>query len=153
MVGQDLSELRIMDLFAGSGILGIEALSRGAQYAVFVDNSRESMALTARNLQVCDLESKACMIRSDLVKGIPFSHPCLSPFFDLVFMDPPYQKGLITGMLKQLSESCIMAPSSVLVAETSSREEECKGHGLIRIVNSKIYGDTRITIYNYEVNS
>lgn len=153
MIGQDLSRLRIIDLFAGSGILGIEALSRGAQYAAFVDNNKESLALTAKNLQACGLESKACMIRRDLSKGIPLGHPCLSPFFDLVFMDPPYQKGLITGLLKQLSESRIMAPSSILIAETSSREKECEGCEMIRIANSKIYGDTRITIYDYEVDS
>ena len=150
MIGQDLSRLRIIDLFCGSGILGIEALSRGAQYAAFIDNNKDSLDLTAKNLQVCNLESKACLIRRDLSKGIPLNHPCLSPLFDLVFMDPPYQKGFITGMITQLSESRIMAPSSILIAETSSREEECKGCGMIRIVNSKIYGDTWITIYEVD---
>ncbi len=152
IIGQDLSQLRVMDLFAGSGILGIEALSRGAQYAVFIDNSRESLALAARNLEACDLGSKACLIRRDLLKGMPISHPCLSSSFDLIFMDPPYQKGFITEMIRQLSETSILAPSCTLIAETSSREEECNGYGLIRMVNSKTYGDTRITIYHYEVD-
>jgi 16S rRNA (guanine966-N2)-methyltransferase len=94
MVGQDLTGWVVLDLFAGTGSLGIEAISRGASSAVFVENARDALRVLRRNLGLCSvLESgTAVVLEWDIRAGIPWRHPVLKGPFDLVFLDPPYRE-------------------------------------------------------------
>lgn len=87
----DLADARVLDLFAGSGALGIEALSRGAREAVFVDSSRQACDVVLQNLQVTGLRGGATIRRADATRWV--ARKAGDPF-DLVFLDPPYGSGL-----------------------------------------------------------
>ena len=113
---------RVLDLFAGSGQLGIEALSRGAGQAVFVDASRESVELVKRNLNHTGLAAKARVVSSDFSA---FLRGKLEPF-DIAFLDPPYRKGLVQQALPLVAK--VMNPGGVILCE-SPRDEDLSGLG------------------------
>jgi len=94
IIGQDLSGLKVLDLFAGTGSFGLEALSRGALSVLFIDNSRESTTLTRKNLMICGYVDAGIVLRRELKRGLPADHPHLKKGVDLVFIDPPYEKRL-----------------------------------------------------------
>lgn len=146
LVGQDLEGLLIMDLFAGTGAIGIEALSRGGQKALFVDNSLRALALINTNLELCGLEASARVIRWDLRKGLPGAATMSDGLFDLVFMDPPYGRNLVSLVLKPLSMSNLLGSDSLIMVETASSEilhiPECN----LSLLESRAYGDTTIHI-------
>lgn len=148
ILGQDFSGLKVLDLFAGTGALGIEAISRGAVRALFIDNSRQSVNLIKKNLAVCGYEDRADVLQMDLSKGLtPGSLPG-DRNFDLVFMDPPYGKDLIPPVLKLLSEGSILARSFTVVAESSRDEDLPSEIGIMELFDTRIYGMTRIDFYH-----
>jgi 16S rRNA (guanine966-N2)-methyltransferase len=150
LIGQDMTSLRVMDLFAGTGSLGIEALSRGAQWVLFIDRSRHSIRLIRKNLASCGYEKKGFVYKKDLSKGLAYKHALMKERMDLVFVDPPYGKELIPPVLRELSEKKILASPSLVVAESSKFERLPTTLGKIRLVNSRIYGETKIDICHYE---
>jgi 16S rRNA (guanine966-N2)-methyltransferase len=151
LIGQELADRNVLDLFAGTGSLGLEALSRGAAAALFVDRSLKAIHLIKKNVELCGFGHCTSVMRRDLRKGFPKSHPFLQEIFDLVFMDPPYREGFIPMVMMNLSHSMFLASGSLLVTESSKSEcpEAVTGPFVMR--DSRSYGDTRITIYSYEV--
>jgi len=149
LIGQDMTGLRVLDLFAGTGSLGIEALSRGAQCALFVDNSKQSIKLIRKNLAFCGYEDAGFVHRKDLSRGLPWNHPLMKEKMDLVFIDPPYGKKMIEPVLKELSERPVLASPSVMIAESSKFETLPIMFGNIRRTNTRLYGETKIDIYYY----
>lgn len=105
---------RVLDLFAGTGALGIEAVSRGAAFALFVDNGAEARALLRNNVEALALGGVTKVYRRDATNLGP-AHP-MEPFA-LVFLDPPYGKGLAEQALLSLREGGWLAPSALLVVE------------------------------------
>ena len=153
IIGQDLSGLKVLDLFAGTGSLGLEALSRKAQHAVFIDNYQHAINLIKKNLLTCGFQDIGTILKKDLKKGLALNHPELSRHFDLVFLDPPYGKNMITSLLKELSTSDILSNRSRVVAELSKHEKLPHCFGTLEMADSRQYGDTRINFYVYEVTS
>lgn len=147
IIGHDLEGVTVADLFAGTGILGIEALSRGARQAFFVDSSNASLALIRRNLTLCGLESAGVAFKWDLRKGIPRRGPFLSASLDLVFLDPPYFSGLPPRVLVQLSQSELLSSSCRVIVETARLEVPPAVCGDLYTMATRSYGDTRISIY------
>lgn len=135
---------RVLDLFAGSGQLGIEALSRGAREAVFVDASRKSIGLVTANLKNCGLEENAkvkCMdYGSFLIKE---NEP-----FDLAFLDPPYRTGILQEALPKTAGH--MARGGVIVCENPSDEDMPSGAGDFVRVRSYRYGKVILTLYEHK---
>lgn len=144
MVGQDLEGLNVMDLFAGTGALGIEALSRGCARAVFVDNSGRALELIRRNLLLCGPEQAARVIRWDLSRGLPGNALIPEGRFDLVFMDPPYGRSLASPVLESLGASDLLGPDALVIVETASGETPQVPQGLMKPLRSRVYGDTKI---------
>jgi 16S rRNA (guanine966-N2)-methyltransferase len=105
---------RVLDLFAGTGALGIEAVSRGAAFALFVDNGAEARALLRNNVEALGLGGVTKVYRRDATNLGP-AHP-IEPFA-LVFLDPPYGKGLAEKALASLREGGWLAPSALVVVE------------------------------------
>ena len=132
----------VLDLFSGSGQLGIEALSRGAEEAVFVDKSAQSVELTKRNLEKCGV--KATVIKGD---SISFIENC-EQNFDIAFLDPPYSVGLLEQALPLVSRR--MNKSGVIVAECPVGDElpETLEAGF-RLIKQKKYGKLRLNYYRY----
>ncbi len=112
----------VLDLFAGTGALGLEALSRGAARAVFIDNQHGSVAAIRANLTACGFSDRASVVLWDIVKNLKCLHP-VRPAFDLVFMDPPYGRQAVAPALRNLTGSGCLKPESVLVIEHSRHEE------------------------------
>ncbi len=131
---------RVLDLFSGSGQLGIEALSRGAKSCVFVDNSRDSLSVTEENLSAVGFRNVSKTVLSDAVSYLDRT----SEEYDLVFLDPPYASGIMTEVLEHLIPH--MAPGSAIVCETSADEvlpekaEEFTG-------KRHKYGKIAVTVY------
>lgn len=121
ILGFDLiRESRVLDLFAGTGALGIEALSRGAASAVFIDKSKEAVQIIRENITNLDLEKKSRIIRWDIVKNLS----CLrnEDAFDLVFMDPPYGKGLLAPSLRMLKKYELVSEKTRIICEYTEED-------------------------------
>ena len=146
IIGQDLSELTVLDLFAGTGSLGLEALSRGADHAVFIDNSNQSVNLIKKNIALCGFEDSATIIKTDLKKGWLLNHPMLKTL-DLIFLDPPYGKDLIIPLLEWMSGTDMLQKSSRVVAELSKKENLPTIIKQLEMTDIRLYGDTKIIIY------
>ncbi len=152
LIGQDTTGLSVLDLFAGTGCLGIEAISRGAIGALFVDNSFQSIKLIEKNLGLCGFESVGSVLKKDLSKGFPGPSPLMKEKFDLVFIDPPYKKKVIPQVLTELSVRDTLSSSAIVVAETLKADTMSGTLGKLYLDNSKTYGQTKISIYRYGEN-
>jgi 16S rRNA (guanine966-N2)-methyltransferase len=150
LIGQDLEGLKVLDLFAGTGSLGIEALSRGASKAVFADQSQKSIDLIQRNLKICGLEGKGIVWKGNLAQRFPDKRLLGEKGVDLVFIDPPYEKGLVSLIISAISQKEILAPFALIVAETRKTETLPAEVGKLHLAKSKRYGETRIHILSYE---
>ena len=115
----DIAGAQVLDLFAGTGQLGIEALSRGAEWCVFVDQRREAAALIRENLRTTQLTEKARVVQGN---GLDFVKNCREKF-NRIFLDPPYQTDLLDLALKSILEFDILGNHGIIVCE-SARERE-----------------------------
>jgi 16S rRNA (guanine(966)-N(2))-methyltransferase RsmD len=109
----DIEGRRVLDLFAGTGQLGIECLSRGAASAVFVDRRSDAVKLIRENLKVTELEKNATVISGDSMEYLK----SLKEKFDLIFLDPPYGTGLVQSAVSQIAGFDILSPHGIIVAE------------------------------------
>ena len=118
----DLADARVLDIFAGSGALGIEALSRGAGSAVFIDNSRQAADCITANLKKTRLFDKATVLQSEALSGIE-RLKSKGEVFDLVFMDPPYGLKLWLPVLCALKDSPIINGDTKIIIEDRLTED------------------------------
>jgi 16S rRNA (guanine966-N2)-methyltransferase len=137
----ELGGARIADLFAGTGALGLEAISRGASFCLFVDDNAESRALIRENVEAFGLTGATKIWRRDATDLGPMSPGAGGPF-DLVFLDPPYRKGLIGPTLKSLQGGWL-APGAVAVAEIAADEDVPCTEGFTTL-DARVYGETRV---------
>jgi len=138
-----LEGLRVLDLFAGSGAMGIEALSRGAADAVFVDPGREAARLIERNLRHCRLEGSGRLIRRDAASALA---ELASDSFDLAFLDPPYHSGLAGELVAALVSRRLLSPGAWLVVETDGSEEPTPRPDGINLELERRFGRIRIEL-------
>lgn len=141
----DFTDMRVLDIFAGTGSLGIEALSRGAGYGVFIDNHRDSALLIQKNLQLTRLEEKARVILQEVTLALRALEK-KETFFHLVFLDPPYRVGLTEKTLTILADSPLIGPATVVVAEFASQEDLPRRFGRLEEADRRIYGDTALSL-------
>lgn len=136
----------VLDLFAGSGQLGIEALSRGARHCVFVDAGTEAVAVIRENLQRTHLSDKAQIVRTDYLS---FLKSCRKRF-RLIFLDPPYGEKYLENAIKFISEIDILAEGGIIISERPA-EKTLEGHfpGLVASKDYR-YGKTIITLFRRE---
>lgn len=142
-----LEGAQVLDLFAGTGNLGIEALSRGADHAVFVDSHKESAAQIKKNLEDTAFSAAAEVLLLDTVKAIAFMAR-KNRRFDLVFLDPPYSMSLAEKALSALADEDILEGNTVVIAETDSREQLPLKIGRLTQFDRRTYGDTAISFYS-----
>ena len=139
---------RVLDLFAGTGALGIEALSRGAQSAVFIDISNQSISVLRGNLASLPLESPTKVIQWDLSRNLNCLHSS-ALVIDLVFMDPPYNENLITPTLGHLHTSQCLANNAHIIVEHSHLDPVFPDQLPFKIVDQRKYGKTLVAFLNY----
>jgi 16S rRNA (guanine966-N2)-methyltransferase len=137
---------RVLDLFAGTGALGIEAVSRGAEEAVFVEQGKNALTVLKGNLKELGLKSRAWVLPVAVKRGIAILAEKGSTF-NLVFIDPPYGKGLADKALEEIAKGGILAAMGIIVVEHSSREEIVPPQGLERSQQRR-YGDTAVSFFH-----
>jgi 16S rRNA (guanine966-N2)-methyltransferase len=133
---------RVLDLFAGTGALGIEALSRGAAFTLFVDDGAEARALLRENVATLGLGGTSRIFRRDATKLGP-AHP-VEPF-SLAFLDPPYGKGLAEQALASARSGGWLVPDSLIVVEESKKSAFAAPPGFAEI-ERRIYDDTEFVV-------
>ncbi|MDU8927624.1 16S rRNA (guanine(966)-N(2))-methyltransferase RsmD [Alisedimentitalea sp. MJ-SS2] len=140
--GDPITDARVLDLFAGTGALGLEALSRGASHVTFVDDGRKSNNLIRQNIAICQAQKTTKLIRRDARK-LP---ACPTDPFDLIFLDPPYGKSLGEKALQTALANGWVAPESLIVWEenTAITPPEC-----VTLLDDRHYGDTTIFLLEY----
>ncbi len=139
----DVGGTRALDLFAGSGAIGIEALSRGATSAVFVEEWGMAADSIRKNLDHCKLADRAEILRMSVARAIDFLSR-RGEKFELIFVDPPYLKDLVNPTLLSLAESGIAAEGAVVVVEHHPKEEISPPDGL-SLTDSRKYGQTLVS--------
>ena len=131
-----------LDAFAGSGQMGVEALSRGASFAVFVDNGKKSLDAVRKNLEITGLSKNARVINADTLS---YLSSCRERF-DIAYLDPPYKKGLIQEALELLP--AVMNKSGIIICEHPSDEQPPETAGGFVIKKKYKYGKIMISIYS-----
>jgi 16S rRNA (guanine966-N2)-methyltransferase len=139
----------VLDLFSGTGALGIEALSRGARMAVFVDNSVHSLRVLRKNLDRCALSDDCTqVIRWDITRNLE----CLRRYpqtFDLVFLDPPYHREVVQVAMRHLVHSQCLAAEALLVVEHEAQAVPEMESGPFTCTERRRYGRTGLTFFSF----
>ena len=134
--------LRVLDLFAGTGALGLEALSRGAARAVFIDDGPASRGLIRQNIETLDVIGQTKLWRRNATR----LGPCRGDPYDLVFVDPPYAKGLGAQALSSALDGGWIASGAVIVLEEALDADPPTDLDL-QLIDDRTYGETRVVIF------
>ncbi len=141
----NLEGLKVLDIFAGTGNLGIEALSRGCSEAVFVDSHRESAAVIRQNLTQLGFADRSRVVVTKAAAALQLlaeENP-----FHIIFLDPPYRLGLAEVILEKLAASPLVTRNTIIVAESDAGEEFPGEFGPLRQFDRRVYGDTALTFF------
>jgi 16S rRNA (guanine966-N2)-methyltransferase len=149
MLERDLPGARVLDLFAGSGAAGIEALSRGASAAVFVERDREAARTIHANLDRTHLAGAAAgVVRADVAGWLGSRAATAVQPFDLAFVDPPYDRPeLLAAALERLGSGGLLAPGARVVAKHFWRDRPPDRVGLLASERERRFGETALTFY------
>ena len=142
----NLEGKRVLDLCAGTGGLGIEALSRGAAEALFVDNHRESVELISRNIELAGFAGKGRVLGREALAALR-ELDGRGERFHLLFLDPPYRQGLTAQLLDALGGSRLLDDTALVVAEFATGEELAETFGTLQQCDRRRYGATTIAFY------
>ncbi len=137
------SNLKVLDIFAGTGSLGIEALSRGAHSSTFIDSHPESIRLVRRNLELTGFSELSTLLQMDAVKGVEHLS-AQGEYFDIILIDPPYiEKALTERVISSLAVTDIMNPDAVIAVETDKHTDLSVPESMT-VSSKRVYGDTVI---------
>lgn len=143
MIGPDIFGISGLDLFAGFGNLGLEAISRGADRIIFVENYFKNVKIIKENIILCGFTDRAEVVNEDVFSFLQR----IKKEFGLILMDPPYNKGLVKKSLSLIEEYNVIAPEGIVVAEHKASESiDDDTLSLLKIIKNKKYGDTGVTI-------
>jgi 16S rRNA (guanine966-N2)-methyltransferase len=148
---RDLTGAKVLDLFAGTGNLSIEALSRGADHAVLVDVSDRSTALIKENLRRLRFEGRAEVWSAAVARALR-SLARRGESFDYIFLDPPYDQNLAGRTLDIIGASNLLHDSGTVIVEHSAREAVKPLYGSLQLHDQRRYGDTLLSFYRTQGN-
>ena len=140
-----LDGTRMIDLFAGTGAVGLEALSRGCKSVLFVENSVEGRSLLWENIDALGLQGRARILRRDATNLGPANN--IEPF-DLLFADPPYGRGLGENALLAAHQGGWLAPDALVILEERA-DVELRLDPVFRFIEDRSFGDTRMHLFRY----
>ncbi len=138
-----------LDLFGGSGGLGIEALSRGIDKMIFVDRDQKAIQTIKGNLETCRLQDQAEVYRNDAVRALK-AIVKRDIKFDVIFLDPPYKQQKLTELIEEISKHQLLTNDGVIIAEHDSEVLLEKSIGNFELVRHEEYGIIGVSIYRYE---
>ena len=139
---------RVLDLYAGTGALGIESLSRDVGWADFVDREPRCCAIIKQNLEKVGFLQSAHVYCSSVSKALTF----LDNMYDVVFMDPPYSDTALGSVIEQLNNTHCIGDSTLLVVSHASKVPLSESYGSLHMVKERRYGDTSISIFHREAD-
>ena len=151
ILGPGIRDSRVLDLFAGTGALGLEALSRGAKHVVFIDSAHNSCTTIQKNIALCKMTEKASMIHHDII-GQPLPEVLVTEPFDFIFLDPPYSKGYAEKTLDKEFFTDILAPKGIIIVEQSHGESLANEFSGLDIYRQKKYSKTLISFLKKSCN-
>ena len=143
MIGPYFEGGRVLDLYAGSGGLSIEAVSRGMSSAVLVERDRKAQAIVAENIQMTKEVGKFQLLKMDAERALEQ----VSGEFDLIFLDPPYAKEQIVSDIEKMAEKELFSGDVMVVCETDKAVELPEEIACLGIWKEKIYGISKVTVY------
>lgn len=143
MIGPYFEGGRVLDLYAGSGGLSIEAVSRGMSSAVLVERDRKAQTIVAENIQMTKEVGKFQLLKMDAERALEQ----VSGEFDLVFLDPPYTKEQIVADIEKMAERELFSEDVMVVCETDKDVELPEEIACLGIWKEKIYGISKVTVY------
>lgn len=147
ILSTDFARMTVLDVFAGTGAMGIEALSRGAKEAIFIDNSAASVEVIKKNLGICGLSAtSAKILKKDALGALRMLSGC-NARFDVIFIDPPYASSIIEDVLKAIADGGLLSADGVIVAETSKRAKIGVAPSGLECVDERKYGDTLVYFF------
>jgi 16S rRNA (guanine(966)-N(2))-methyltransferase RsmD len=146
---REFADSRVLDICAGTGSLGIEALSRGAASCCFIEQERPVLTILKKNLFRAGLEERGEYLALDALKGLKLLSQ-QGKTFDIVFLDPPYSSNLYTLVLGELCTLSLLSNEALLVAECSSRMSLAEQYGMFVRVDRRVYGDTALEFFARE---
>ena len=146
VLGERIPGTDVVDLFAGTGNLGIEALSRGARSALFVDNSIQARERIEKNLHLTQFRDRADIWRCDCYAALRRLH-AEHTVFDLIFADPPYGRGIGLRTLRHLDRHNVLKPDGAFVLEHPSDEDLNYPLDSLEVFSKKTFGHTRVHFY------
>ena len=138
-----IQEASVLDLFAGSGALGIEALSRGAKYCIFCDKSYKATQMIKENIIKTRMQEKSTIINKDYKK-------CLEEIegaFDIIFIDPPYKKDIAINSINQIMKKSLLSKSGIIILETDEEQreiEELENVSELEVYDKRKYGRVKL---------
>jgi 16S rRNA (guanine966-N2)-methyltransferase len=138
----------VLDLFAGTGAFGLEAISRGAAKAVFVESDRRSIEIIRKNIAACGEDDRATVIRADIQSNLNLL-PASGVSFDIVFMDPPYNRDAIRPAIENLVKTRTLAKGATLIIEHDKKEEIPADIAGMEIRDRRKYGKTIVTFMEW----
>lgn len=141
----DIWDATCVDLFAGTGNLGLEALSRGAKKCYFCDNSRESLSLIKTNIEKCKAKDRSIVLAGDYAKVL---NRIKDPV-DIFFLDPPYKAGLYEKCLELIDSLDLLTEEGIIIAEHGVRDQVPDRIGRLEKVKERKYGKILVSIYQY----
>jgi 16S rRNA (guanine966-N2)-methyltransferase len=146
----EVTGVKVLDLFAGTGILGIEALSRGARYTVFVDQHRQPLSVIRKNINSCGFDAVSRVLGCDL--GLDFDWGSTAGGgFQLVFMDPPYNRDFVQSTLTRLHASRLLEKDAIVVVEHSPKEPVGEAVSPFVLRDQRKYGKTLVSFLLYAI--
>ena len=143
LLGAAIIDASVLDLYAGSGALGIEALSRGAASVDFVETDSRSCGVVEQNLAAANLGEHGRVYHARVERALEF----LTGSYHVVLLDPPYALPGVRDIMNRLAASDLIDSKGVVAAEHSSRVPLADGYGPLRRVQARRYGDTAISVY------
>ena len=149
ILGDIVVDARVLDIFAGTGNLGLEALSRGGKTAVFVDKSSDSIGIIKENAQHTKLAEHTEIYKNDVLRALDKLVQA-GRSFDLLFCDPPYKQGFVQAVLEKLDKHPIMAPGGVVVMEHSRHEKIADEWEHLQLKRTERYGATLVSFLLYK---
>ena len=147
ILGDAVIDSNFLDLFGGTGGIGIEALSRGAKHVVFIDTSIKSIKVLKGNLDHLNIKDNVEVFHTDystaIVKLYKYNRQ-----FDIIFIDPPYSVGMAQNALEEINKSPILAQSGLIIVEHDLKDDMPKRVGKLYLYRIKEYGNTTLSFYS-----
>jgi 16S rRNA (guanine966-N2)-methyltransferase len=151
ILGSSVKDKKILDLFSGTGALGIEAVSRGARFCVFIDNDKYSLSIVNKNVKLCRIQNRTRIIKKDIVSSDKIIDYANYPF-DILFLDPPYKENIIDSVIKKIGKTIFEDLKVTIIAEHSIKIKPSEIIAPFILYDIRKYGKTAVSFFSSRIN-